>query len=168
MSTLKTLGMAPATPAALFATTTAEAPITMAQRSRATGRIHTHRPRPTNNLDPEKRQRAGALIELMAGSAFSLDYSLRQMTYLGVMKQAAKQQLGLTTAHVDKLMVAIQAHFGLEDSDYFNQLSDSVGEALRLFCSLDAGQKQAAMTHMQEMAKANLVYIPAPTPYSED
>lgn len=160
--------MVPATPTALFATPTAEAPITMATRTHATGSIRTHRPRPTNHPDPEKRQRAGALVELMAGSAFALDYSLRQMSYLGVLKQAAKQQLGLTTAHIDKLMVSIQAHFGLEDSDYFNQLSDQMGDALLLFCSLDAGQKQAAMQHMQEMTKSNLVYVPAPTPYSED
>ena len=167
MNHLKTLGLTSTAPAALSATTAAAAPVQHAAHTRPTGLLHVRRERPTNHPDPEKRQRAGAHIEGMAGAAFLLDYHIRQMSYLGVMQKGAKAQLGITIQHVDKLMEALQSQFGFEDSDYFNGLSDELGDAMRLFCSLDENQKQAAARHMAEMAKGNLSYIPVPTPYTE-
>jgi len=160
---LTSLGLGPLAPQP----TAVAVPVTTALRTKPAGYLHVYRPRPSDSLDPEKRQRAGSLIEGMAAAAFTLDYTVRQISYLGVAKKEAKRQIGVTLAHVEKLTKALMTDFQAHDVDYFNTISGDLQKCIEYFCALDEGQKEAALRHMQGMKQANLAYLPPLTPYTE-
>ena len=100
-------------------------------------------------------QEKGAAIGQFAAALVNMDYSLRKMQEAGFVRRELKAQLNIVHNHVEKLMLASQKTFNMQDADAVNALSDVMGMATHLLLQMNPTQIEDSLKIMESYARLN-------------
>lgn len=125
--------------------------------------VRNHQPA-TNATSDAKRQMADADIRGMIAALAQLDHFARRLQDHCPMKYDMKRKLQLLVNHSDNLLAEIYKEFSSPEADDVNQWANLIGQAAGLVLQLTPEQAKASFTHMENMAKSVLAYIPPTLP----
>lgn len=122
-------------------------------------------PQPATNAPTDaKRQMADADIRGMIAALTQLDHFARRLQDHCPMKYEMKRKLSLLVGHSDTLLAEVYREFDAAEADDVNQWANLIGQAAALVLQLTPEQAKASFTHMHNMAKSVLAYIPPTLP----